>query len=480
MVRLTGPGPLKQVTLVATEQCNQRCAYCYVPVERAGRMSPETVRGSMELLFAHAPRLGSLSVSFFGGEPFLAPELMREAHRAARELRKLGQRISFSSPTNATAFDDEKLALAREIGLELAVSIDGEGSERRLADGRPAEEFVRRSLPRLGGLRLLARMTVTPRNVASLAQNVGAIFALGFSRIVFLPSYEDRWDASSIEQWRLQTCSLAEWLVARIDRGQGVPELPAWRGLISRLDGAPRQHCGAGVSRVSIAVDGEIFPCYRTVYDPQREPHRLGRIGEGFTNLPALEAWARLDVEHEKCATCSARDGCGFFCPALGLRLTGDINGVPEIACELARAEVEACRILRARVKRGASTARRTAAAASAALALVSTGVTACFDPVGAGASGSDASTSTPDGAVQHPPDAAAPGADASRVPPAGVCAYQPPDAATPVAGPDVGYVAGVCAYEPPDAGAPDVGLPPGGLCPYMPPDDAGNPGGLC
>ncbi|MBI5481602.1 MAG: hypothetical protein HY906_22285, partial [Deltaproteobacteria bacterium] len=53
-------GKLKQVTLVLTERCNQRCSYCYVPTEAGRTMAPEVVRRSVDLLFDHAPRVGTI------------------------------------------------------------------------------------------------------------------------------------------------------------------------------------------------------------------------------------------------------------------------------------------------------------------------------------------------------------------------------------------------------------------------------------
>ena len=57
-----------QLILLASEDCNFRCVYCYEKFEK-GTMLPEVRQGVRALVEQRAPRLALLSVNWFGGEP---------------------------------------------------------------------------------------------------------------------------------------------------------------------------------------------------------------------------------------------------------------------------------------------------------------------------------------------------------------------------------------------------------------------------
>lgn len=164
---------LERMTLMVTERCNQRCSYCHLPVGDGRKMERATAHAAVDLLFDEGPRLGSRSLLFFGGEPFLATDTIEDAAGHAARRRRFGQRLRLAAQTNATALDDAALGAIARHHIEIGVSLDGAGRERRFADGRPAEEAARLAIPRLRvvGAQPFARMTVTPlRPVTSNAK----------------------------------------------------------------------------------------------------------------------------------------------------------------------------------------------------------------------------------------------------------------------------------------------------------------------
>lgn len=260
------------------------------------------------------------------------------------------------------------------------------------ADGTPSEGIARGALPKLRGMRgvrVTGRMTVTPANAARLAVNVRGLFAAGLRRIVFLPDLSSAWDSASIAAWSAQQSDLADWLLTLSRARLPAPELPDWRRITDRLDGAPRQHCGAGVSRLTVDVEGTLFPCHRVAFDARRAGLEMGDVRSGVVNEEVRERFARLDpdrplLEAGSCDDCPAASGCTIFCPALGLQLTGDIRRVPQISCALMRPQVAACaRLAHEQQARGAGTPRRsrTAVAVSALAAAATLGATGCLEP---------------------------------------------------------------------------------------------------
>jgi uncharacterized protein len=375
---------LNQIVLTITERCSQRCSYCYVPTERGRVMKLDVAKRALDLFFARARETGPLSIAFFGGEPFLAPRLMRRIVEAAVE-RAGGRQVVFSATTNVTAVDDVGLEVVRELGLKLAVSHDGDRGQRHrpLRSGEPSLPALRRNLERLlelDGAVGLARMTVTPENVQGLADNVRSVFAAGIRTILYVPAYEASWDELSVERFYDQHRRLVTWLAGLAGSGRQGPIFPAWRDIRSRLLGSPREHCGAGTCRLAVSVDGEIHPCYRTLYLPRREELCIGDVWSGVHTRSRLADLSPAEIRPRegRCDTCPVSDGCTFFCPALGHLISRDIRVVPPPVCGLMRAQVETCRRLLGKHREAPARPSRLRWAAVLAAAFLGGGLTSC------------------------------------------------------------------------------------------------------
>ncbi len=425
----------------------------------------------------------SLTLSFFGGEPFLAPELMARVMARARE--RAGARVRFTAPTNGTLLDEGALALVREHGLRLALSLDGAAASADRVDGAGAGSLA--LLPAVAELRPILRMTVTPENVGALAENVIALHAWGFHRIMHQPALEAPWPEAAALRWVAEHRRLAEWLCDRHAAREPIPELLTLEGISRRLSGEAAGSCGAGVSQAAVDVEGRVFGCFRSAFDPRAERLVLGRIGEEAVNETLLASYARLHAsralpERGSCGSCEARAGCTCYCPAMGHVLLGDLRAVSERACALMRPQVAIVAEAMARMERSDRAQRRRTVGhvAAAALALgLSASSVACGDR--ATGPGSDAKVDSRKG-------------DDGLV--GGVCPYVPDgfgrdlrqDAYVgglcPPPLPD-GMVGGVCPWVPdkgvkkdqlPKKDGPPIGP---GLCPFK--VDLGGPGpGLC
>jgi uncharacterized protein len=480
---------LRALTLTTTERCNLRCKYCYVPADRGRTMAPEVVDTAVDWFADQARQQPRLTLSFFGGEPLLETGIMA---RTASRLRARcpDQTVRLVTPTNGLLIEGERLEFCRDLGIELAISIDGtEGPALRCyGDGRASTEDLVDRLPGIFSLdpaaRVTARVTVTPLNVHCLASNLRALAKLGFRRIAVQPALEEKWSEHAVEEWGRQHARIGTWLVGALSAGLRVPALPWWSAIEKRLVlGKPRSACGAGARVAAVSTDGALWPCYRFVFD-QPEAWKLGHVSTGFTNREAMELFASLSPdtcapESGACSSCPARDGCVHFCPASGALALGDPRRIPEVACRLMRAQVAAIRPYAAVQP---SAAKRPPPSRWAAAAIVVAAVTTAASCGGKAETdnqklgGNDAGT-----------DAVKPGSDAQDDQyVGGVCPVQVdagPDASSDAVGgfcdyPDATeeYVGGQCPVQI-DAAEEYTG----GICAQI--DDASDeppPGGLC
>lgn len=477
---------LDGMVLTLTERCNLRCQYCYVPVARGRTMTPEIADRAVDLLLEHAADGGTLRLSFFGGEPFLAADLMRRAVARARAGVRSGQTVRVLTPTNGLALSDNDLGWCEREQIELAISIDGAADEgRAYADGQSCSRDLVASLPeilrQLSPNTTLARMTVTPDNVDRLCANLRALARLGLQRIVYQPDFSTVWNDVALAAWEREHQRLTTWLVGATSARKPVPDLPAWRAIEARLlRGANRAGCGAGVRQVAVTPDGVLVPCYRFAY-AERGQMELGDVSHGLTNQPALDEFDALDPdrlrpEQGECASCSAHDGCTHFCPALGWIALGDLRAVPRTACLLMQAQVAAVRglVSGARQKpRAEATPRRWAAAALLAATMTGASAASCNGTTGLpsddGGKAETQQASAPDGLAGGicPVQVRA---DAPVFTGGGICPVMlvTPDASQDDTAPIFG--GGICAVAAPLTVSPqtdaDVTVPPiGGIC---------------
>lgn len=121
----------EHTTLELTQDCNLRCRYCVFsggfPYRRAhnpATMTSEMVKSAIDAAFEHGKELNELFISFYGGEPLLCFNLLKEAVMYARK-KSSGKTLNFAVTTNGTLLDKEKAAFLKNAEFNVLVSIDG-------------------------------------------------------------------------------------------------------------------------------------------------------------------------------------------------------------------------------------------------------------------------------------------------------------------------------------------------------------------
>ncbi|MEO1368023.1 MAG: radical SAM protein [Acidobacteriota bacterium] len=169
---------IQELIILPTEQCNFRCTYCYEDFE-IGKMSPETIRGLRRLIEARVPHIEALRLSWFGGEPLVAKDIVLEISEFALELcQRHG--ISLKGGLTTNGYLLKRPLFERLLSLhqrQFQISLDGDrdahDTTRLRADGKGTFDRIWANLLELRGcdqdFEVLLRLHVTDSNYESLA-----------------------------------------------------------------------------------------------------------------------------------------------------------------------------------------------------------------------------------------------------------------------------------------------------------------------
>ncbi len=121
------------IILCVTERCNLRCDYCcYSGLFEGQRahgtrtMSFETARKAVDAHLSSRQKNGIAAISFYGGEPLLEFNLIKEVVQYAKEQAEImSKKLVFSITSNGTLLDDEKIHFLVDNKFSILVSLDG-------------------------------------------------------------------------------------------------------------------------------------------------------------------------------------------------------------------------------------------------------------------------------------------------------------------------------------------------------------------
>ncbi len=295
-----GPEPTAalDVGLVLTHACNLACTYCYTGEKKRVRMPEDVAMRAVDFAFAQVQPGGRLQLSFFGGEPLLEDELLvAVAERARERTAVLDRSLVMQVTTNGTLLRDELVDRLGELGVHIALSLDGT---------RAQQETAR---PRVGGgssweatiqalHRLLARRerwpfdvvsVVDPSTVHALGDGVRELVDLGVDAISLNMNWGGAWGEPELAVFERELDVVAAVLVAWLRRGRWVRIQPLESALraLADLGRVPSASCSAGTRRLAVAPSGRIYGCCRAVGEDTGRG-AIGHLDRGVTPSVAL------------------------------------------------------------------------------------------------------------------------------------------------------------------------------------------------
>ncbi|MBR2259167.1 MAG: thioether cross-link-forming SCIFF peptide maturase [Blautia sp.] len=348
---------VKALCLHIAHDCNLACRYCFAEEgEYHGRralMTAEVGKKALDFLIASSGARKNLEVDFFGGEPTLNWDVVKELVSYGREQEKIHNKsFRFTLTTNGVCLNDEMMDFCnREMG-NVVLSIDGRKNVhdfmRPFRSGKGSYDLIVPKFLRFadsrGQEKYYVRGTFTHYNL-DFAADVLHLADLGFRQIsvepVVAPEDADyairKEDLPKImEQYDL----LADEMIRREKEGRGfnffhfMIDLTGGPCVYKRLSG-----CGSGTEYLAVTPWGDFYPCHQFVGE---ERFLMGNVYEGIRKPEVAAEFAACNVYTKPdCKDCFARFYCSGGCAANAYHFSGDIKGSYEIGCELQRKRVE-------------------------------------------------------------------------------------------------------------------------------------------
>ncbi len=354
-------GVAKALCLHIAHTCNLNCSYCFASQGKYNGdravMSFETGKRALDFLIENSGTRHNLEVDFFGGEPLMNWDVVKQLVEYARSIEKQhNKNFRFTLTTNGMLVDDDVIEFANREMSNVVLSLDGrkEIHDRYRVDyaGKGSWETIvpkfQKFVNERGGKDYYMRGTFTHANPDFL-EDIKQMLDLGFTELSMEPVVCPPGDPSELTEEDLpilfdQYEKLAELMLER--KAEGRPftfyhymiDLSGGPCIYKRISG-----CGSGTEYMAVTPWGDLYPCHQFVGD---EKFRLGDIWKGVDNKEIQNEFAQCNVyQRPDCSNCWAKLYCSGGCAANAYHATGTVKGIYKYGCELFRKRME-CAIM--------------------------------------------------------------------------------------------------------------------------------------
>lgn len=356
---------VKALCLHVAHDCNLKCEYCFAEEgEYHGKralMSKEVGRAALEFLVENSGARYNLEVDFFGGEPLMNFDVVKDLVLYGKKLEETHhKKFRFTMTTNGVLLDDEKLAFINEYMHNLVLSLDGRKEVndrvRPLAGGQGSYDHIVPKFQKAAESRnqtdYYLRGTFTKYNL-DFTKDVLHMAELGFKQISVEPvvAAEDMPYAISENDLPLiydEYEKLADIVYKERKKKDGFHffhfqiDLSGGPCVMKRLAG-----CGSGTEYLAVAPEGDLYPCHQFV---GLDEFKMGTVFDGVKNMQRREEFSKCNVyAKEECKKCWAKFYCSGGCAANAYQFAGNILTPYEIGCKMQKKRIECAIAIKAR-----------------------------------------------------------------------------------------------------------------------------------
>jgi len=348
---------IKAMCLHVAHDCNLRCKYCFASQgdfkgERS-LMSLEVGKRALEFLCENSGRRRNLEVDFFGGEPLMNFDLVKELVNYGREIEnKYNKHFRFTITTNGVLLDDEKIDYINENMDNVVLSLDGRkdvnDNMRKTVTGKGSYDVIipkfKELVKRRGDKDYYIRGTFTSYNL-DFSEDALHFYNEGFKKISIEPVVTSPENDYALKEEHVDEIlrEYEKFSKEYIDIKKKDKDFLFFHFMIDLKQGpclAKRSiGCGAGSEYVAVTPEGELYPCHQFVGN---EDFKLGDVFSGVLNTKKREEFKKANVfAKEECKSCWAKFYCSGGCHANAYNTNGDILKPYRIGCEMEKKRIE-------------------------------------------------------------------------------------------------------------------------------------------
>lgn len=354
---------VKALCLHVAHTCNLNCSYCFASQGKyqgdRALMSFEVGKQAFDFLIANSGSRRNLEVDFFGGEPMMNFDVVKQLVAYARSIEKEhNKNFRFTFTTNGVLLDEEVMDFLNAEMSNVVLSLDGRKEVndhfRKNYAGEGSYDTIvpkfQRLVEKRGGKNYYVRGTFTHNNV-DFTNDLFHMADLGFTELSMEPVVCPPDDPYALTEEDLpklfeQYEILAKEMIERKKQGRGFTfyhymlDLKNGPCIYKRITG-----CGSGTEYMAVTPWGDLYPCHQFVGDTK---YLLGNIWDGVTNTKVQDEFRSCNAyARSECKDCWARLYCSGGCAANAYHSTGSINGIYKYGCELFKKRIECAVMIR-------------------------------------------------------------------------------------------------------------------------------------
>lgn len=355
---------VKAMCLHIAHDCNLACKYCFAEEgEYHGRralMSLEVGKKALDFLIENSGNRRNLEVDFFGGEPLMNWDVVKELVRYGRSKEKeYDKNFRFTLTTNGVLLDDEVMGFVNKEMSNVVMSLDGRkeinDKMRPFRNGKGSYDLIVPKFQKLAESRnqtnYYIRGTFT-RNNLDFSNDVIEYADLGFKQMSIEPVVADPDEPYALREEDIPRIleeydKLAVEYIKRYKENRGfnffhfMIDLKQGPCVLKRMAG-----CGSGTEYLAVTPWGDLYPCHQFV---GQEEFLLGNVFDGITNTAVRDEFKLCNVyAKDKCKECFAKFYCSGGCAANSYKFHGKITDAYDIGCEMERKRVECAIMIKA------------------------------------------------------------------------------------------------------------------------------------
>lgn len=337
-------------TLFVTRQCNLRCDYCYIGKDTSA-MPLDVARRIVDFAYARTPPGENIDFAFFGGEPLLEFDRVRDITALIEEhARHDAARVQLTLVSNGTVFGDDIADYVQEHNVAFGISCDGPPAVhdqfRRYRSGKGSsarvEATIREALDAFS--QLMVNAVYRPETFDALADTVDYFSGLGVRQIYLSPDYSAPWTKEQRERLVGTYRSVGQRYMDFYRAGDPrfISLIDSKIAVLLRGGYQSGERCSMGRGELAFTPDGGIYPCERLVGDGGAT-HRIGHIDGGIEPQRMLCHHAPKvgEAPASPCADCGVKPYCMNWCGCSNYFASGYYDRASALLCASERAAIQ-------------------------------------------------------------------------------------------------------------------------------------------